>query len=86
MSADNFYIIRNHPKGGFAAVQGFASDTDDNDEQIYPEVSVNDREFRTISEALEFAMNEYSEYGVDIHPECTSKSVIKRIKKTKDIK
>ena len=26
MSSDNYYVIRNHPDGGFAAVMGFASD------------------------------------------------------------
>lgn len=26
MSADNYYMIRNHPEGGYAAVMGFASD------------------------------------------------------------
>jgi hypothetical protein len=26
MSSDNYYMIRNHPDGGFAAVMGFASD------------------------------------------------------------
>ena len=35
MSSDNFYIVRKHPFGGYAAVQGFASDVDDNEVQIY---------------------------------------------------
>lgn len=80
MSSDNFYIVRKHPFGGFAAVQGFASDVDENDEQIYPEASVTDKQFKTIGEALNYAVTEYSEYGVDVHPECESKSRLKRIK------
>jgi hypothetical protein len=82
MSADNFYIVRKHPFGGYAAVQGFASDVDDNDEQIYPEANVTDQQFKSIGEALNWAVMEYSEYGVDVHPECESKSVIRRIKHT----
>lgn len=80
MSADNFYIVRKHPFGGYAAVMGFASDVDDNDEQIYPEVEVTDQQFKSIGEALNWAVIQYSEYGVDVHPECESKSVVKRIK------
>lgn len=80
MSADNFYIVRKHPFGGYAAVMGFASDVDDNDNQIYPEANVVDQQFKSIGEALNWAVIQYSEYGVDVHPECESKSVIKRIK------
>ena len=80
MSSDNFYVVRKHPFGGFAAVQGFASDVDDNDEQIMPEAQITDHKFNTISEALSWAGYQYAEYGVDIHPECEPKSVVKRIK------
>ena len=81
MSADNFYIVRKHPFGGYAAVQGFASDVDDNDMQIYPEAEVTDQQFKSIGEALNWAVSQYSEYGVDVHPECAeSKSMLKRIK------
>jgi hypothetical protein len=80
MSSDNFYIVRKHPFGGYAAVMGFASDVDDNDNQIYPEANVVDQQFKSIGEALNWAVIQYSEYGVDVHPECESKSVIKRIK------
>lgn len=80
MSADNFYIVRKHPFGGYAAVMGFASDVDDNDEQIYPEAEITDQQFKSIGEALNWAVIQYSEYGVDVHPECESKSVVRRIK------
>lgn len=65
MSADNYYRVRKHPKGGFAYVMGFASE--DN-----PDLTVKDDhpQFATLGEAFNAAMNEYSEYGVDIDPEC----------------
>lgn len=70
MSADNFYIVRKHPLGGFAAVMGFASDTDENDEQIMPEAEINDKQFDKWQDAWNYALGEYSEYGYDVHPEC----------------
>ena len=52
-----------------------------NDEQIYPEANVVDQQFKSIGEALNWAVIQYSEYGVDVHPECAeSKSMLKRIK------
>jgi hypothetical protein len=81
MSADNFYLIRKHPLGGYAAVMGFASDVDDNDEQIDPEARITDEQFKTWQEAFNWASHQYAEYGYDIHPECLeSKSVLKRVK------
>lgn len=70
MSADNFYIIRKHPLGGFAAVMGFASY--DDDLEVRPG---HDRQFFTVDEAWEWANKEYSEYGVSIHPEVNYKIV-----------
>lgn len=87
MSADNFYIVRKHPFGGFAAVQGFASDVDENDEQIYPEVNVTDQQFKSIGEALNWAVIQYSEYGVDVHPECEEfRSMSRRVRRMLGIK
>lgn len=73
MSADNFYLIRKHPLGGYAAVQGFASDVDDNDEQIMPEAEITDTQFSTWQKAFDWASFQYAEYGLDIHPECLGK-------------
>jgi hypothetical protein len=64
MSADNFYLIRVHPDGGFAAVMGFASEND------MPEATSNLERFIELEDALVWAADEYTEYGVDIHPEC----------------
>jgi hypothetical protein len=64
MSADNYYVIRRHPAGGFAAVQGFAS------EDSEPRARMDHQQFKTIDEAEDMAHNEYTEYGVRIHPEC----------------
>jgi len=81
MSADNFYIIRKHPLGGYAAVMGFASDTDENDEQIMPEAEITDKQFEKWQDAWNYALGQYAEYGYDIHPECfESKSILRRIK------
>ena len=67
MSADNFYVIRKHPQGGYAAVMGFASD----ESEESPEVRSNHHQsFATVSDALDYASGEYSEYGVSVHPEC----------------
>lgn len=70
MSADNYYIIRIHPLGGFAAVMGFASDTDEFDQLIPPLASPTDPQFPTVSKALDWAISQYSEYGADVHMEC----------------
>ena len=60
----------------------YTEDTDENDEQIYPEARITDQQFKSISEALNWAVIQYSEYGVDVHPECTeSKSMYRRIRK-----
>jgi hypothetical protein len=72
MSADNYYIIRKHPFGGFAAVMGFASDTDEDDLQVMPDATELDMRFVTVTSAVSYALGEYSEYGVSVHPECQS--------------
>ena len=64
MSADNFYLIRRHPLGGFAAVMGFASD--DNE----PQARESDDRYATVGEAVVAASEGYSEYGVSVHEEC----------------
>lgn len=64
MSSDNFYLIRKHPKGGYAAVMGFASCDD------LPEVAEKHEQFESIEDALVWAADEYAEYGVTVHPEC----------------
>ena len=64
MSADNFYIIRKHPGGGFAAVMGFASD-DKNPEAAWEHAS-----YPTPLDALLSVIDEPAEYGCSIHPEC----------------
>ena len=64
MSADNYYVIRKHPQGGYAAVQGFASD------ENMPEANSGYESFVSINEALNEANKDYSEYGVSVHKEC----------------
>lgn len=64
MSADNFFIIRKHPGGGFAAVMGFASYLEN------PEASWEHASYETPLDALLSIVDEPTEYGVSIHPEC----------------
>ena len=85
MSADNFYTLRTHPKGGYCFVISFMSDecADSGHEEF---VVPDDHErFETMTEAM-VAWNEgqewddakpghypkyYNEYGLYIHPEVT---------------
>lgn len=64
MSADNYYLVRKHPLGGFTAVMGFDSYDED------PIAHESDRQFDTVELAQLYGYLEYSEYGVRIHPEC----------------
>jgi len=66
MSADNYYVVRRHPSGGFTYVMGFASDEEDEDIPVRH----HDPMYPTMNKALDAAMADYSEYGVSIHPEC----------------
>lgn len=64
MSSDNYFIIRRHPEGGFAAVMGLASDET-------PTVNpVHHKSFPTIRAAVEYADSQYSKYDTSVHPEC----------------
>lgn len=65
MSADNYYLIRRHPLGGFTPVMGFASDEDHT-----PSANAHHPQFPTAMDAVNAACREYSEYGVSVHPEC----------------
>lgn len=64
MSSDNYYLIRNHPNGGFAVVMGFSSDSN------APSATEDSKQFETIDDAADSVANEYSEYGIRIHSEC----------------
>lgn len=58
MSADNYYVVAQHPKNGrWYALMGFASD-----DEFVPNVH-DDWSFGTESEALNWAFDQYSEYG-----------------------
>lgn len=66
MSADNYFTIRRHPLGGFAAVMGFMSDDSE------PQARESDEQFSSMDAAWAYALGEYAEYGVTVHPECCS--------------
>lgn len=64
MSADNYYLIRNHPDGGYAAIMEFASSDE------IGEVKLKDPSYPTVDQAILSVINEYAEYGIEVHPEC----------------
>ena len=71
MSADNYYVVRKHPEGGYTYVMGFASDSIH--EHAIPVKRGRfgwDQSWPTVEEALHAAIGDYSEYGVSVHPEC----------------
>jgi hypothetical protein len=64
MSADNYYVITRHPLGGYTAVMGFASDDSNRP------ATEQDPQFATLDDALTYALNDYTEYGVSVDPDC----------------
>lgn len=69
MSADNYMVVRKHPEGGYTYVMAFASDDE-------PDIDVksNSPRYASLNAALIAALQEYSEYGVEVHPECEMSS------------
>lgn len=66
MSADNYYEVRKHPKGGFTYVMGFDSDT-----RGAREATENDPQFDTAWAAWKAAdADGWTEYGISFHVEC----------------
>lgn len=67
MSADNYLLIRRHPRGGYAIVTGFASD------QYARQARYGDAEYATLSSAVIAAQRimdeEVYEYGMQIERE-----------------
>ena len=79
MSADNFFVLRRHPKGGFAWVMGFASG--ESSTAYTGPVREDAEQFETIEAAVtdynngkewqsEYLPKYYSEYGMEIAQEC----------------
>lgn len=60
MSADNYYVIRKHPQGGYTYVMGFASD-DNPDLTVKPG---KHRQFERWQDAFQAATDDGSEYGI----------------------
>lgn len=67
MSADNFYVVRKHPKGGYAYVCEFASHEDENGDQIYTVPTEDYLQFDTREEAMKEAFKLDAEYGYQYH-------------------
>jgi hypothetical protein len=65
MSADNYYRVCKHPKGGFTAIMGFMS----NEER--PEPRDSSPQFDTWQEAYTYADRDaIIEYGIQVDPDC----------------
>lgn len=64
MSADNGYVIRQHPLGGFAAVHYFM--TEHLETGKYPPATESHVGFATVDDAVKAAEDEWSEYGVTV--------------------
>ena len=65
MSADNYYEIRKHPKGGFTYVMQIDSIP------LNSQPINSDPQFADVWNAYKAAANDgYTEYGVVFHPEC----------------
>ena len=66
MSADNYYVVKKHPLGGFTYVQGFASD-DEMDDAPPLVATKRHPQYATVREAFYAAEAEpICEYGVSI--------------------
>jgi hypothetical protein len=72
MSSDNFYVVRKHPEGGYTYITGFASFDINKDGSFKYDLPVNNNnvKYKTFDDALNAALEDYSEYGVFTHPEC----------------
>lgn len=66
MSSDNYWLIRKDNYGKFVPVMGFDSDESE------PFISLRHARYSTIESAVAAVQDEYTEYGVQIHPECHS--------------
>jgi len=61
VSADNYYVVHNHPSGkGYCVVMGFASDESE------PKPPAEPQRFNSVRSAFEWAELEDSEYGTSI--------------------
>ena len=73
MSADNYLLIRRHPKGGFAVLDGCAS------HDGVPTVQDGSIQFRTIQDAVDWTSSDeagWTEYGTHIHEECNAITIV----------
>lgn len=80
MSTGNFYVVRRHPRGGFALVSGCMSDYVAT--QWYPLATTHHEEFPTVAAAIEDYDDGqdsdnvtgfpkyYAENPLLVHPEC----------------
>lgn len=86
MSADNFYVVREVIMVGglerWYVTMGFAS-SDVVTEHVYPDLD-RDKWFDNSEDALEYAVTEYSEYGVS-KGECVYELLARRLHQTENL-
>lgn len=74
MGSENYFVVRQHPKidGGYTYVEGFEFDDRNNGTKVFLDIKVKDTDpiFFKYEDALNAALEDYSEFGVVTHPEC----------------
>lgn len=80
MSSDNYFVVRKHPsvENGYTYVTGFESDYNNLDTSVFVDIPVQDHHpiFHSFDDAMNAALEDYSEYGVVTHPECASEDAM----------
>lgn len=74
MGSENYFVVRQHPKidGGYTYVEGFEFDDRNSGTKVFLDIKVKDTDpiFFKYEDALNAALEDYSEFGVITHPEC----------------
>jgi hypothetical protein len=76
MSADNYFLIRKHPLGGFALINASASD------DRKPRAHKGHTQYTTVEAALKVARASYFEYGGSVDDECEWTPPLRRLADT----
>ena len=66
---ERYYVVRNHPGGGFTVVDAYARDVDANGDEVIRDATARDRQFDYPYAAWLWAASRKSRFGVTIHDE-----------------
>lgn len=86
MGSENYFVVRQHPKidGAYTYVEGFEFDDRNNGTKVFLDIKVKDTDpiFFKYEDALNAALEDYSEFGVVTHPECKDEELkIRKVEK-----